>query len=1296
MKNHLAGTSLPWDPQQKPGGTSPAGESDQQQSPQDDPEKIQAGLRYWQQELRNYTGPETLLYFEPQNWIHIDLSQANPSGLAQLLMGRRTRLSTILNNKTSFEAASQAAGALTQKIRELQSQHCIEAGYLAAGLAHWTSYKTPDQSQVQRLAPILLNPVTITAHPAGKDFDLRLHGTASLNPGLVRQLYRDYGLDLSSIKVGQLANSMAKLNPEPVIDAVRAATSSIADISIHSTYLTSTFADLATDKINLLQSQQTSPLLKQLALLPSKTARPKPAPLTQEALPLDERPLETEILLYQADSAAQEIIDLASQGKSFTITAAPGTQGLKTACNIAATLISQGKSVLVLGEKEASIQEFTRLLAHKNLAHLVYNLLDKSKNQDQRQQLIQAIVNYEQTKEPNLQASQEELGQVRSKLAHHTASLTGQQEPWGCSIYDALQKLAALTRQEPAPTTAVRLNKQTLASLADRSQALEKLNRLAQLAAFQPATEYSAWRKAKLNDKSETEAAFQLVQNLTTLLGSLRNLMNSMSAKIGMRSGHTLREWSQQLDLLERMQETLTYFRVEVYDRPVTDLIAATATGSWRREHGVEMSSMQRSRLRKAAREYILPGVHLIDLYQNLLIVQAEREEWISWSDQPQEPVIPANLKQLRQDLGELEQEFSGLAYALEDSPEGNDFLNTDIDQLIGRLRRLTVDKDLLASLPERNKLIQQLESWGLADLLADLRQRQVKAEQVADELELAWWQSALELMLSSHGQQILDGNTLRDLEETFRQLDAAHQEASPARLQALLAKNWKERILADKGQASFLKDQLRAADFDFEEVLRQAPKLVTALLPLWLASPFSLSLPLAAQLSFDLLLILDSASTPLAASLPAISRAQQVISMGDPHSDFSQPFEVATANKPAASADTASLSSTHAVLEQLLAGRHLSLVLDRAVDPLVLDYLNSTFYGGGLRTYPWAEEANRAELALSFEPLAASSEEAGAGSGKASLAREVDRVVEAVFEQARLHPHQSLAVITAESDHAQRISWQIQQQLEYYPHLQSFFKAEAAEPFRVRDLGSCQEIERDVVIFSLGVRAADMAAASRPWGLLSSSKGRAYFVQAVSRARHLTRLISAALPPDLDETGLSSGALDLYRLLRQLEQRQHQKPQEQQALNQAVISAAFDGEDWLLADVLQRLEDRGGRFWPQAGPGLAFTALSEREALLAGSIPSSRVRRMGESGQGQVSFPLAAWTDGSASYARASVRERSRFVPDILRRTGWNYMTLWSVEVFSNPEAVTDRLALYLGLAAKEKGKKRTKRNSG
>ncbi len=51
--------------------------------------------------------------------------------------------------------------------------------------------------------------------------------------------------------------------------------------------------------------------------------------------------------------------------------------------------------------------------------------------------------------------------------------------------------------------------------------------------------------------------------------------------------------------------------------------------------------------------------------------------------------------------------------------------------------------------------------------------------------------------------------------------------------------------------------------------------------------------------------------------------------------------------------------------------------------------------------------------------------------------------------------------------------------------------------------------------------------------------------------------------------------------------------------------------------------------------------------------------------------------------YTTESVREHTRLVPERLSRTGWNYVTLNTLEVFADPEAVVARILRYLGIYA-------------
>lgn len=1242
-----------------------------------------------------YTGPDAMLDFNPVDYVHIDLTDANSSGVAQMFMGRKTRLSTILRDKTKLEAGMIAARSLRTKIFELATGHGLDAGYFVAGTASWLSRDVREAGMVGEkrfIAPILMAPLAITPHPASDDFEIQLTGPAQLNPAMVRQIKKEYGVDLGTMDVAQLANSMRKLDPEPVIERMRATTGSVPGMTIRSTYFISTFADLKESTGELPATAHTD-LVRDIAQLKlNPLEQPFIAPLYNNREPVDTRDPETDLLVFDADARQQDILDLAQQGKSFTITAAPGTDQLRTAVNLAATLMNEGKSVLVVGEKRSTLAEFSGLLERVGLRDLSFDVLAERDPEALRQAFISAIVRDENTAVPNLSGIYQELKETRAKLLGHTESLRFTESRWGCSVYDALQTLAALTAQDPAPATAVRLPRTTMDALTNRTETVTKLQRLAELGGYRPSTRASAWHRAKLVNTDETAAAHQLVTQLKASLDTLRAHMNILADETGIRPATTMAEWAVQLDLLERIAHTLSSFRPDIYDRPVTDLIAATASGTWRRDHGIDMSSMQRSRLRKAAKEYIVPGVTIGDLHEHLLIVQGERDEWVSWVTDQRVPTIPANLATLRADYTQLIEDFTGLAIVLEDSPAGTDFTGTTLSQLDERLSALIDDEHLLHTLPERVDLLDELTDRGLGELIADFYERQLTGDRVAAELELAWWQTALEMMLSSQELEILDGDTLRTLETRFRSADYSYVAAGPARLHARIADLWKERITADEHGAAYLRSQLRGHEFSLPQLLQNAPGMATTLYPLWVTSPFALSRTVPTTMRFDATILLDAESTPLAANLPAITRAEQVLALGDPHSGFPSPFMVSAIAHNTPVARNQKIVSTYEALNRVLPSRSLALV-NRATDPALFTYLNDNFYNGELISYPWGEEITDGTQTLTVEYI----DIAGKISDNASLdspSLEVERVAQMVIEHAYRTPKQSLAVVTTTARHAQRIAEAVRQLVHQYPQFASFFAA-GTESFRAVDLSRAVDVERDVIIFALGAGKTSQGA-SHTFGHLSERSGRESFALAMTRARHLTKIVTCLLPEDLDPQRLEYGAFDIYRLL--LAHRREEEERAQQALTKPITDKlpvneflqndhleAIDMGDWLLNDLVRRLGNHDLQLHESRNDILSLIATSAEESLLAGAMPSPRARKhlhdVDRSSPARV--PVAVVSDGSDAYAAMSVRERTRLLPERLSRTGWNHMTCWTIEVFSDPDAVVRRICSYVGLDA-------------
>ncbi len=420
-----------------------------------------AGLERWAEQMDVYTGPDAMLDFNQVDYVHIDLSEANPSGLAQLLAGRKTRLSTILREKSQLEAGMRSARTLRTKIYELATDHGLDSGYFVAGTASWLSHDTREAAAAYEkrfIAPILMAPLSITPHPKDDDFELRLAGSARLNPAMVRQIKQEYGIDLGTMDVAQLANSMSRLDPEPVIERMRASAGRIPGMTIESKYFISTFADLK-ESLGELPHTAITPLVRDVAALKVPGVKPRELNAHNLQQPLDQRDPAEEMLLLDADANAQDIIDTAVSGFSFTVTAAPGTEPLRTAVNIASALIGRGKSVLVVGEKRSTLAEFSALLKRTGIDSLRYDLLAEHDSEAQRAEFIRAIVRNESAEEPNSEDLNEELCATRQTLIDHTRALLTKDPHWQISVYAALQRLAELTASEDGPATRVRFDR---------------------------------------------------------------------------------------------------------------------------------------------------------------------------------------------------------------------------------------------------------------------------------------------------------------------------------------------------------------------------------------------------------------------------------------------------------------------------------------------------------------------------------------------------------------------------------------------------------------------------------------------------------------------------------------------------------------------------------------------------------------------------------------------------------------------------------------------------------------------
>ena len=1249
-------------------------DTDAMQGPREHP---RVSLRAWTQQMDAYTGPDTLLDFNQVDNVCIDLTEANSSGQAQLLMQRPTRLSTMIHQNTpAYDRAVRSARALRTKIHELSVGHGLDAAYLAAGTASWLADPVADGLR-RFIAPVLLAPVTVKLRPDHKDFELHIVGPAHLNPALVRRLREDHGVELATAEMSRLAYGTRKLDPAPVLETLRQLAVEVPGMHVEHQLVVSTFADLHERPADEHVVARTR-LVQDLARLKNSEVGKLPVvhALTNDAPALDQRDPADELLLTDLDANQQEVVDLAEQGKSFVVGTPVGTAAVDTVVSTVGALVHRGRSVLVLGESRTTLAAFNRAWNRTGLDSLVLPLGSHLSPDDVAERLVRAVARNERTQEPHTEPIREALQRTREQLRVHEESLHTRRPRWQASPYEAMQALAELTARDPGPQTTVRFRRSVLDAVSHRGEVRRQLQRAAALGAFDPATLAGPWHGARLVNDDEARQAHDLAKSLLLELTTLSTAMRHVLGVSGLRVGSTIAEWEQQLELVIDVGNSLRHLTPDIYDRPVTDLIAATASASWRRDHEIELSGLQRSRLRKAAKEYIRPGVHLSDLHAALVKVQSERDRWRQWATTLEQPAVSDRAEETLRTHRRFREDLEGLAIALEGSVTAARLETATVDELQVILDELINDEAHLSTLPERTVLLEDLRARGLGEFLADLESRGVPAEQVDDELELAWWQSVLEAMISGDDFVAMpDGSQLRRTESAFRRADSAHIAAAPARLEHELATRWARDAKRFPREARTLRDMLRSGRVRTEE-LDRVQRLTPSLVPVWTASPLVLTATLGDEQAVDAVVILDAESTPLAATLPAVVKAEQVIAFGDPHAGGPQPFTVA----PRVSArDTpqpvTEVDSAFETLSRVVDSRSLTSVR-RPMDPRLFSYLNEAFYDGALTRVPYASELMGATTGLSAEYVVDGVGVLTAGSeGVQAPAAEVQRTVDLVFAHAARHPERSLAVVTASAMHAARVAQAVQRRLRESGESAEFF-APGHESFRVVELHRAAGIERDTVIFSLGFGRTTSGRSTPQLGSLSERDGRQAFVRGMTRSRRHTHIVTSIHPKDTELRRLQHGAKDMYHMLEVLfgeETTSERAP--------APVDDPGAATDALVADLARRLRAAGATVHTGYAHAVDMAAHADAESLSAGAV-----LHRGDD-DAPVRIPVALQSDGSDRSRALSVRERSRLIPQHLERAGWNYVSLWSVEVFTDPQTVAGLVQRYLGLPGGEAG---------
>ncbi|WP_420898112.1 AAA family ATPase [Cryobacterium mannosilyticum] len=1183
----------------------------------------------WRDELADVGGRSPLLHFSDGPRTRIELSATHPGGLPQFITGKTTLLSNLIRDELALRNARLAAGEITQKGIELRSMRGIESVHLAIGLAEWR------HGDVDYTAPVLLRPLAIRRY--GRDFELKLKGAPFLNPELARALADQFQITLDADAFVALAVTNGAFKPQPVIDRLRGLTSHLPWFNVVPRLVASSFADvgraLAADAARLEHPLLDAVAGNQNARRAIETAYNPVVPIGQDA-----RPPATDTLLLDADSEQENVVAQIAAGNSLVVKTLPGTGGTQTIVNAIGSLISQHKRVLVVSARRSSLDGIAHRLVQVGLPGVAVT------PRTLRRDLIQSITRNEKATQPMVGDVDDALVRLRKVLLDYRSALTRRDSALGVSVLDTLGELARLAQLPSPPSTTARLDRCALERLAQgRAAAAATLIKAAALGEFRYGPGDSPWYGASFTSTADASAAHQLAKRVNQV--ELPRLLERAAGLVGqtrLRPFETIAELGIYLRLLLDIRETLDKFQPAVFDRPLTELIAATGS----RRESAEMPSASRRRLRRLAEEYLRPGVHVSDMNESLRRIQQQRTLWQRYVVAGVTPEVPVGISDVHVAFQRVSEDLASLDIPLGTAGTTRQLSARPIKELIYTISGLAAESEVLANLHERTALLATLREHNLDPLMTDLAQRHVSEKDVAGELELAWWQSVLETMLSGD-KALLNANTqvLDRLEADFKLVDEAHASSTGQLLAWLLAETWKIGVVDWPEEADNLRRLLRADRATPNRLHKAAPHLGRVLAPVWLASPYEVA-GLDDVMGFDTVLLVDAGATAFAENVGAIRRGKQIVAFGDPVTQTPSAFEtgISESGDDRSGQDT-NVDALHADSALARLGELLpTLTLTRsyrAGGEDLAELVNHRFYGGRIDSLPWAGSfLGHGSLTLNYVAGGHGMPDADSGAVE-SVDAEVAKVVELVMEHAVKRPRESLMVITASARHSVRVHQAVLSAFSKRTDLSDFILKDRAEPFTVLTLEQAVAQSRDRVIFSIGYGRTPHGRLLTNFGSLGEPGGERLLAIGMTRARRAMDIVSCFRPADIDEDRQRHGILALSQVLSETEARR----------NEAQVP---DASEAMLVDLARRLERLG-----------LTVSLGHRGKLALAGSHAGR----------------AVVVETDAVVGRSSLRESLRLRPEVLRRLGWHYLRVHSFELFSNPDAVAARVAALAGV---------------
>ncbi|MBI2774747.1 DUF4011 domain-containing protein [Candidatus Dependentiae bacterium] len=968
---------------------------------------------------------------------------------------------------------------------------------------------------------------------------------------------------------------------------------------------------------------------------------------------------ETDFSVMDADNSQLSVIQNVLNNNHLTIQGPPGTGKSQTIVNTIAHLLAQGKTVLVVCEKQVALQVVFDRLKQRGLHKLCLSLFDyatdkkmfaKSVIEDRESVLKSAAENPAHNNHVN---EFEQRSKKIKRLHEYAKTLGAIVEPLGQSIQWVHGQLARY--QSENKNYKIKWNGSDPLKLdsATYQQTMTLLNAMAPLFPLRLREEFRYWNVCTKNYFSPN-----FVNDCLHALTEFQSCVITGKALAEHDNSFTsLHELTQTCRMLQQLNALKKAFGQKGID---LDAIDPKRISQLSRRFRSDYSTV----LRYISSAYYSDRKKMRDWCDSLkshrdyveLLEQLERYNFLIKKVQ----TLGARKigAQLENWFAHYEKTFIDLEKIFGTDQLANQLAELPFAACTQMIEKLINDKRGLEQWISYQNYARQLREFGQEWFLDASKNVEIKnpAAVFAQSLWSAWLDAyyAVTPELQKFTQQEQQ-HTVAD----FKRLEHATFEKNAGRILAahvdVLKKLKKESGATEKQLVH--QSQLKIRHKPIRKLVQEVGPELLNYKPCWMMSPLTVSsyIPFG-LLEFDVVIFDEASQMRVEHALGAIARAKQVVIFGDenqlPPTDFFKAPHTIESEEEFSNDYESILQAA----KEVLPGAHSLLSYHyRSKYEDLISFSNHHFYDDELITFP---NPHKAHNAVKFEHVQGGTFDGGKDGGRIN-AVEAERVAQICIDKAKNEPTKTLGVISFSKTQEDAIRSALQKSLKENAECKSLLdeSGEQPSPFFIKNLESVQGDERDCIILSVGYgRDTSTGQVYNRFGPLNGVHGYRRLNVAATRAKEELICVSSITAADIRHNDDSRGALLLKNYLeyaqtsaRSFDLRGTKKDQ------LSFFETPFEDE------VAKALEEKGYVVHRAVGA-------SEFKIDLAIVDPKNSEK-----------YLLAIECDGPSYYTSYNARMNDRMRQEILEKLGWKVYRIWSQDWLMRKEEIIDQITTLI-----------------